>query len=90
MIAKAVNVGSCLLIGVALLTAGCTAEEMNADTACRDFLQAPIDEQNAAVARVADNLGADDAMTPLGRPNIDYICSQDQDRTLGEAVEATG
>lgn len=64
--------------------------EMNAETSCRDFLQAPLDEQNAAIARVADELGAKNALTPLGRPNIDYLCSRDQDRTLGDAVEGTG
>lgn len=73
-----------------LLLSGCRAAEMNADTPCREFLQAPLDEQNAAVARVADELGAEDAVTPLGRPNIDYLCSQNQDMTLGEAVRLTG
>lgn len=63
---------------------------MNADTSCREFLQATPQDQNAAVARVADELGAKDALTPLGRPNIDYVCAGDQDRTLGEAVRLTG
>jgi hypothetical protein len=70
---------------------GCGAgEEMNADTTCRDFLQASYEDQNAAIARVADELGTENSLTPLGRPNIDYLCTGDQDRTLGEAVKATG
>lgn len=74
-----------------LMLAGCSAtDSMNADTACRDFLQATVQDQNAALAQVADELGARDALTPLGRPNIDYLCSRDQDRTLGEVVEMTG
>ncbi|HMS71741.1 MAG TPA: hypothetical protein PKB03_01785 [Baekduia sp.] len=63
---------------------------MNADTTCRDFLQASADEQNKAIAQVADELGTQNALTPLGRPNIDYLCSNDQDRTLGQAVKMTG
>lgn len=73
-----------------LCLGGCGAGQMNADTTCREFLQAPLDEQNAAVARVADEVGAQDAVTPLGRPNVDYLCAQDQDMTLGEAVRQTG
>ncbi len=81
---------SLVLVG-AVTVSGCSAtDSMNADTACRDFLQASIEDQNAAIAQVADELGTRSALTPLGRPNIDYLCSRDQDRTLGEAVEMTG
>lgn len=87
---KVILLGCCLLLAGGL--AGCdkAAAGMNADTTCRDFLQATRDDQNAAIARVADEVGARDALTPLGRPNIDYLCSQDQDLTLGDAVESTG
>lgn len=83
--------GMCVLaLAVLPVVTGCGTEDMNANTKCRDFLQATTDEQNAAIARVADSLGATDALTPLGRPNINYLCSQDQDRTLGDAVKGTG
>ena len=55
-----------------------------------EFLQAAPQDQNSAIARVADDLGTQNALTPLGRPNIDYQCSRDQDLTLGEAVRRTG
>ncbi len=85
------RVGTALGVVVAVTVAlsGC-GEEMNADTTCRDFLQASADEQNKAIAQVADELGTQNALTPLGRPNIDYLCSNDQDRTLGQAVKMTG
>lgn len=80
-----------LLIGLAATGCGIDeSEEMNADTECREFLQAPRDEQDAAIARVSDDIDARNALTPLGRPNIDYLCSQDQDKTLGKVVEQTG
>lgn len=79
-----------MLAGVPVLS-GCTgAAAMDADTSCRDFLQAAGDDQNSAIARIADDIGARNALTPLGRPNIDYLCSNNQDRTLGEVVKATG
>ncbi|HEX2419539.1 MAG TPA: hypothetical protein VHJ83_15675 [Micromonosporaceae bacterium] len=64
--------------------------EMTASTSCREFLQQPRNVQDAAIARISDELGTREAMTPLGRPNIDYLCSQDQDLTLGEAIRMTG
>jgi hypothetical protein len=81
----------CISLVASPVMIGCaSSEELSTGTSCRDFLQAPVAEQNAAIARVADELGTRNALTPLGRPNIDYLCSTDQDRTLGEVVEATG
>jgi len=73
-----------------LMIGACGAKDMNADTPCREFLQAAPEDQNAAIASVADELGTSNALTPLGRPNIDYQCSRNQDLTLGEAVRRTG
>lgn len=73
--------------------AGCSdveGEQIGSETSCREFLQEPRDVQNAAIARVSDELGAGGALTPLGRPNIDFLCANDQDRTLGDVVESTG
>jgi hypothetical protein len=78
-----------LVLLIALLPA-CQSDQMDAATPCRDFLQATRDDQDAAIARVADEFGTGNALTPLGRPNIDYVCSMDQDRTLGQAVQMTG
>lgn len=79
-----------LVAVVAWGLAACGADPMSADTSCRQFLQAPADERDAAVARVSDEVGAQMAVTPLGRPNIEFLCSQDQDGTLGDAVRNTG
>lgn len=63
---------------------------MDAQTTCRDFMQAAPADQDAAVDQVASEAGAANAVTPLGRPNVDYLCTQDPEMTLGEAVELTG
>lgn len=59
-------------------------------TSCRDFLQADPTEQDKAVARVADKLGVQGVMTPLARPNVNYICGNEPDATLGSAVRDSG
>lgn len=78
-----------ITVVIAGLITSC-AQELNATTSCRDFLQASSDEQSAAVARVADELSVQDAVGPLGQANITYLCGNDGDMTLGQAVEATG
>lgn len=74
------------------LLAGLTAcgSGLTADSSCKDFLNAPIEDQDEAVSSIAADVGAGNAVTPLGRPNIDYICANNPDETLGEAIEATG
>ena len=69
--------------------AGC-GSDLSADTSCQDFLNAPLDEQDQAVSSIAADVGAAEAVTPLGRPNVSYICANNPDETLGEAIEATG
>lgn len=42
-------------------------------SSCRAFMNAPAEDQDAAVKRIATDLGAADAVA-LGRPNVDYLC----------------
>ena len=75
---------------LAVLGIGCGNSSLNADTSCSDFLAASPTEQDEAVNRIAGELAAGNAVTPLGRPNVNYICANNPDETLGEAIEATG
>lgn len=82
----------CLALGavsIAILT-GCSGAGLDADSTCRDFLNASVDEQNALVSQVAAEIGAANAVTPLGRPNVDYLCVQSPDMAVGEAIQLTG
>jgi hypothetical protein len=83
-----------LVLSVVLLAAspGLSAcgTSLDANTTCRDFLQAAQQDQDAAVSQVASDLHAGNAFTPLGRPNIDYLCANDPTMTLGAAVKYTG
>jgi hypothetical protein len=74
----------------AALAGGCAGSGLTAKSSCADFLGASEQEQNEAVSRLAGQLHAPDADTPLGRPNVNYICASDSRATLGEAVAHTG
>jgi hypothetical protein len=73
-----------------ILAGGCAGAGLTAKSSCKDFLNASEQTQNEAVSRLAGELHAPDAATPLGRPNINYICASDSQATLGAAVSHTG
>lgn len=73
----------------ALLLAGCGVG-LGVDSSCAEYMTAPRDQQDAAVSELAVELGASNAVTPLGRPNIDYQCAGNGELSLREAVERTG
>jgi hypothetical protein len=79
-------------MGVAVmlgLTACGGGSSLGASTSCRDFMNASPQAQDQAVSKVATQLNAPDAVTPLGRPNINYLCASQPDETLGWAVDHT-
>jgi hypothetical protein len=82
--------GAAATLALALATSGCGLASMDASTSCGDFLHATLADQDAAVSKVASDLKAGNAVTPLGRPNISYLCANDPDMTLGDAVRHTG
>jgi hypothetical protein len=79
-----------VVFGAASLVLSACGNSLDASTTCRDFLQAPPQDQDAAVSKVASDLHAGNALTPLGRPNIDYLCANSPTMTLGAAVKSTG
>jgi peptidyl-prolyl cis-trans isomerase B (cyclophilin B) len=78
-----------LLLAASSLLSGC-GTTLDASTSCRDFLHAPSQDQDAAVSKVASDLRVGSALTPLGRPNIDYLCANNPEMSLGAAVKSTG
>lgn len=78
------------LISLTLLAGGCGGASLDAASSCKEFMNASPEEQNSAVSRVASEYGAGNAVTPLGRPNINYLCAKFPEWTLGEVVQRTG
>ena len=77
-----------VVLGVFAL-GGCGGQELTADTSCADFMAADQNERYEAVTQLSSELDAPSAATPLGRPNVDFICAGNPDTTLGEAVQAS-
>ena len=77
-----------LALAVAVITAlaGCGSSELSAKSSCKDYVNASADEQRAAIGRLAQELHAPKVNTPLGRPNVDYLCAADGSRTLGSVI----
>lgn len=70
---------------MALLGGGC-GNDLNSDSSCKDFLNAPIEAQDEAVSKVASEKQAGNSVTPLERPNIDYYRANNPEQTLGDAI----
>jgi hypothetical protein len=80
----------CAAAAATVALAGCASTSMSANTSCSDFLHATQAAQDVAVSSIASDLHAANAVTPLGRPNINYICASSPETTLGEAIRQTG
>ena len=78
----------CLAVSAAGL-AGCGQASLSASSSCQDFLSASPTDQDAAVSKLAGELHAPDAVTPLGRPNVNYLCANEPNMTLGDAISKT-
>ena len=77
------------IASLVLTTACSSGASLSADSTCRDFMEASPEDQTAAVNVIATDLGAASATTPLGRPNVNYLCAQAPTRTLGWAIDET-
>ncbi len=75
-----------LLAAVTLGTAGC-GNQITADTTCKEFMQQSASVRDDAVNRVGAERGNSMAVTPLGRPNVEYLCAQQPDWTLGHVID---
>lgn len=72
-----------------VLLIGCGGS-LGANSSCRDYMDASRSAQNDAVSKLAGELNAPSAVTPLGRPNIDYLCAGHPEWTLGDVVRRSG
>lgn len=73
---------------LALTLPACSSGEIHADTSCKDFMAAPYAERNDAVSRIASDFGASAAVTPLGRPAVEAICTASPSRSIGGVIQS--
>lgn len=72
-------------VGATLLVlAGCSNGGLTESSTCKDFLNAPSDQQDQVVNSLAGKYQKPDYTSPLGRPEIPYYCASHPDVTLGQ------
>ena len=81
-------------IAMLLTVYGCgedSGHSTNPDSmTCADFMALPDRERDSTVRELATDLDVPDAVTPLGRPNVEYHCTQDPSMTVAESVKLIG
>lgn len=82
-------VGLCLAAIACSTLAGCAGKSVTKDTLCSDFMKLSQTQRDDAVVRIASELGNPDVVTPLGRPNVEYVCAQAPNMTLGQVIDAS-
>jgi hypothetical protein len=87
---RLVRLATILILGACSLVMAACGGGLTANSTCTDYLNASSQDQNAAVDSIAGQLHASNAVTPLGRPNIDYLCAQEPTATLGQVIQQTG
>jgi hypothetical protein len=78
-----------VLGGLAASLSGCSGS-LTANSSCQDFLNASQSDQVQAIDQLAAQEDAPDATTPLGMPNVSYLCTEVPSNTLGWAIRETG
>ena len=78
------------LVGFLGLGLTSCSNSLSASSSCKDFLNASQSEQVSAIDKIAAQENAPNATTPLGMPNISYLCAGDPSQTLGWAIQQTG
>ena len=65
----------------AIALSGCGGG-LDGSSTCSDYLGASYDEQHQVVSELAGKYHQPDYATPLGFPNVAYVCAQNPDLTL--------
>lgn len=74
----------------ASVIAGCSfTPAVTKDTLCSDFVRLTDQQRNDAVTRLAVELHNPDVTTPLGRPNVEYVCAQAPSMTVGQVIDSS-
>lgn len=76
-----------LLVGVGFLALGCGGSGLTASSSCADFMGASLEDQMEAISKLSSEFETPETATPLGAPNVSYVCAQEPEETLAEYFE---
>lgn len=81
--------GAIALALVALSACSSAGALVSANTLCSDFMKLSANERDDAVNRLAVELNNPDVVTPVGRPNVEYMCAQTPSMTIGQVIQGS-
>jgi hypothetical protein len=62
---------------------------MDSNTICKDFLAASQTDRDEVVLRLAAEYHNPGVTTPLGRPDVEFNCTEKPDLLLGDVVRTS-
>lgn len=75
---------------VSYVSAGCASgPKMDSNTICKDFLAASQTDRDEVVLRLAAEYHNPGVTTPLGRPDVEFNCTEKPDLLLGDVVRTS-
>lgn len=76
-----------MLVGIGFLLLGCGGSGLTASSSCADFMGASAEVQTEAISKLSSEFNSPETATPLGAPNVSYVCAQEPEETLSEYFE---
>jgi hypothetical protein len=73
----------------AIFLLGCGGEELSASSSCEDFLAASPEDQQQTISKLSSEFNTPQLTTPLGEPNVAYVCASSPEMTLEELFQRT-
>jgi hypothetical protein len=82
------------LVGISIAAAalflfGCGGGGLSASSSCEEFLAASPEDQQQTISKLSSEFDTPELTTPLGEPNVAYVCASSPDMTLEEVFQRT-
>jgi hypothetical protein len=74
-------------VAVAVMFLGCGGGGLSASSSCGDFLAASPEDQTQTISQLSSQFDTPELTTPLGEPNVAYVCSSSPEMSLEEVFQ---
>lgn len=78
-----------LIVAVTIFLLGCGGGGLSASSSCEDFLAASPEDQQQTISKLSSEFETPELTTPLGEPNVGYVCASSPEMTLEEVFQRT-
>lgn len=74
-------------VAMAIMFMGCGGGGLSASSSCEDFLSASPEDQEQTISKLSSQFETPELTTPLGEPNVAYVCSSSPEMSLEEVFQ---